>query len=229
MLSAFPRADMVHVVNVYPLVLLLLFAVSQELADAASRPLRYAVRLAEASAVAVVVLGFSGIGLLLRANMVHRIVLERASVWTFPDSADAASVVRFVRDEIDEGEPLFVYGNQAFFYFLTDRYSDWPFSQLYPGQTGKKGGAELVRLLDEKPPELVVRGIVHRRSQIPPISEYAPLLHTYLLLTYVREEAPYERYPPVVAPRSQRLRLLRRRPGQPALPRIPVSDSEGAS
>ena len=132
-LSAFPRWDFVHLINVYPLVLLLLFALSQDMAGASPR-LRSTLRAGEVVAVTVVCLVFASMGLHYRARMTGRLELERAALRVFPDEEGVASVVRFVGEETDRDDPILVYGNQAYFYFLADRYSDWPFTQLYPGQ-----------------------------------------------------------------------------------------------
>jgi 4-amino-4-deoxy-L-arabinose transferase-like glycosyltransferase len=209
-LSAFPRWDFVHLIDVYPLVLLLLFALSQDLAAASPR-LRFAVRAGEVVAVLAICLGFAGLGLERWSRMTGRLELDRATLRVLPDGEGVASVVRFLRDETDPGDPILVYGNQAYFYFLADRYSDWPFTQLYPGQTGGERGAEIVETLRANPPKLVVRGIVHRRAEIPPIAEYAPLLHLYLLLNYQADDRPFARYPPAARPPPQRLGVMRPR------------------
>ena len=68
---------------------------------------------------------------------------------------------RYLEEELAEDESLFVYGLDATYYFLTDRYFPWPFSQLYPGQAGGDGGRALVRLLREQRPEILVWSVFY--------------------------------------------------------------------
>ena len=76
--------------------------------------------------------------------------------------------------EAHAGEPFFVYGHEAYYYFLTGRYfPDWPFAQLYPGQTGADAGLELAAAVDRVSPARVIRGVVEWPG-LPSIAGYAP-------------------------------------------------------
>jgi hypothetical protein len=194
-LTAFPRADSLHVLSVYPLVCLLLFALASTGADrrsdagARDRWLR-----AEAVAVAILLLVSAGLALRQRSYLTERIVLEKAEVDADPDSAWIVPVVEFLIHRIDETEPLFVYGQEAQFYFLTGRFYPWPFFQLYPGQTGAGGGAELVAMLERTPPEFVVRGVLGWPG-VPQFSEYAPVLDRYIADRFERDAGFFADHP----------------------------------
>ncbi len=81
-LSALPRADFFHVISVFPLVALLLFALVQ---PRPPRPSRSA--WPEALAVAALLLTCALLGFLHRAQLSHRLNLERADVWVSPARA----------------------------------------------------------------------------------------------------------------------------------------------
>ncbi len=189
-LSAFPRADVTHVVSVYPLVLILLFTV-WERAVGEGGP---ALRLVEGGAVLTLLLGCAFLAAASSAAMTHRLDLDRANVRIYPQEAFVGSAVRYLEEELAEDESLFVYGLDATYYFLTDRYFPWPFSQLYPGQAGGDGGRALVRLLREQRPEILV-WIVFYFPGLPPLPSYAPILHEYVETSYVDDESAFERYP----------------------------------
>jgi hypothetical protein len=185
--SALPRADYAHVISVYPLVLLLLWALWAYLAPRAAG--------IEAAAVALLLLGCA---LLLRAELPwhsQRLRLARADVWVRPDDAWVESVVRFVERETAEEDPIFVYGQQADLYFLTGRRFSWPFAQLYPGQTGADGGRELLERLRREPPRLVIRGLLSWPG-LPELPGAVPRVEHWV--NHRCEPVPevFERFPP---------------------------------
>jgi hypothetical protein len=148
--SAFPRADWFHVISVYPVVVLLLLA----LVPPGSRSLRVGV------GALVLVLGLSGaLAWIQRSHLDHRLELERASVDVHRDDAWVGPLMEVVSREIPPGDPLFVHGIEAHFYFLSGRFFPWPFSQLYPGMEGRGGGVELARRLLRARPAIVIRGV----------------------------------------------------------------------
>jgi hypothetical protein len=200
LLSAFPRADYFHLVSVYPLLLLLGFALS----NASMR------RLAVGVALALTLAG--GLAVVFQQQFRYRIELPRGSFAVHPPTAWLEPIVKYLDDELAPGEPLFVYGHEAFYYFLADRYSAWPFAQLYPGQEGGDGGQALVELLERDPPRLIVRGMLNWPA-LPVLPRYAPRLHAFLSANYEPDPGLAKRYAPPggVAPPPGAIAVLRRR------------------
>jgi hypothetical protein len=211
-LSAFPRPDFAHMMGVYPLVLLLLLAVAGRLAVGTAS--RRALARLEVVAVATCLILCAGLSGVLLASMTARLDVARASLRVWPEDAFMESVVRFVDEEVAPGEPLFVYGHEAYYYFLTGRYSPWRFSQLYPGQAGGDGGAKLVSVLERSDPPVVVQGFV-RFPGVPALPEQLPHLDAFLKARYVPTPAPFDRHPPAAGrpPPPHRLQVLVRRSG----------------
>lgn len=198
--SAFPRADFAHVIAVYPLVWLLLFALW--------RPGPRG-RALEAVAVSLAVAGCLTLTVLQQRRLTHHLELPRADLWISRDKAWIESAARFVMDEVPPSEPFFVYGHEAYYYFLTDRYSPWPYSQLYPGQAGGDGGRVLAARLAQAPPLLVLRGAT-RFPRTTPLPESLPVLDTWIREHYEPDDAVFERHPPDgPPPPTRRFRMLR--------------------
>jgi hypothetical protein len=206
-LSAFPRADFFHLASVAPGVWLLAFALRR------SPPARL---WPEAAAVALLLLG-AGLGLVRYAGaMEHRLALERAELRVEPEAAWVESVARYAAEQVPPGGGLFVYGNEATFYFLADRYPAWPFAQLYPGQTGEGGGAELVAALRRAPPALVIRGALSWPG-LPALPSYTPALFQELRARFEPDPRLFERHPVRGGsePPAELLAVLRPRGQQP--------------
>ena len=165
--SAFPRADSFHVFSVYPVVVLLLFALCARGARESLR--RWAVGTGVALLLATCLLLTSS----YRAHLSHRVRLPRAEVWVDPAEAWIEPLVNTITQEVPRGERIFVYGHEAQLYFLIGRFYPWPYSQLYPGQEGGDGGLMLSVLLKRVPPRLVLRGILSWPG-IPSLPDYAP-------------------------------------------------------
>jgi len=146
--SAFPRADYPHIINVYPVVLLTLFSL------ATGERIR-----AASTAVAVGLLLTALLALRYDSFLTHRLALDRADLWVRSSDAWVAPVIETVRRDVSPSEPLFVYGHEAYYYFLSDRYFPWPFSQLYPGMAGDDGGRQLTARLRETQPRIVLEGV----------------------------------------------------------------------
>jgi hypothetical protein len=194
LLSAFPRADWPHVSGVYPLVLLLLFALWGRLGAADARRQR-ALRAAEAVGVAALLAGSAAVAALDHARLSQRVQLERADVWVRPEDGWLQSLVRYVEEEVPAGEPIFVFGQDADLYFLTGRLFDWPFSQLYPGQTGGAGGAELLARIEARRPKLVLRGLMNWPG-LPSLETYVPRVDRWVRTSCERVPDVFERFPP---------------------------------
>ncbi len=166
--SAFPRADYPHIVNVYPVVLLTLFSLGT------GQRIR-----AASAAVAVGLLLTVVLALRYDSFLTHRLSLERAALWVRSSDAWVARVVETVQRDVSPNEPLFVYGHEAYYYFLSDRYFPWPFSQLYPGMAGGDGGSRLSARLRETRPLVVIEG-VGSWPGTPRLASYAGHLKTTL-------------------------------------------------
>ena len=104
------------------------------------------------------------------------------------------SIVNLARAELEPGDPLFVYGHEAAFYFLADRFTTWRFAQLYPGQVGEGGGRELADHLRAHPPAVIVRGL----AGTPPLDTYTPELLSWVKGNYEVDTRVFEAYPPPV-------------------------------
>ncbi|MBW2416827.1 MAG: hypothetical protein JRG76_20205, partial [Deltaproteobacteria bacterium] len=202
----FPRADFAHVIGIYPLVLLLGMASVSRLVPERGQGGLVAL---ESAGLVLVLTACTALAIVQHRSLTERMDLERASVRVAPEDAFVGSVVRAARARVPEGEALFVYGNEAFFYFLADRYSPWRFSQLYPGQTGSDGGRELVERLTERPPALVIRGFL-RFPGVPAIPDYAPALDDFVRGRYRRDRDVFLRDPPPggVVPSPRYLSIL---------------------
>lgn len=165
--SAFPRADWFHVIGVYPPVWLLLLALARPARPSGRRAGVCALATASLLLLSAVLAG------LHRSHFDHRLELDRARVDVDPEDAWVGPLVRSISREIPPGDPLFVYGIEAHFYFLSGRFFPWPFSQLYPGQVGPDGGALLARRLAEAAPAFVVRGVASWPG-VPDVAAVAP-------------------------------------------------------
>jgi hypothetical protein len=186
-LSAFPRADYFHLISVYPVVLLLLAALAASRRPDPSRPPRSG--LLAVVALLATTAGLAGLHL---SQFSHRLDLDRASLRVSPFAAWVESVVRYAREEVAPHESLFVYGHEAYFYFLADRYSAWPFAQLYPGQDGGAGGRTLAAWLRRHPPALVVRG----HPGVPSLRTTTPHLFRHVKGDFEPAPEVFERHPP---------------------------------
>ncbi len=192
--SAFPRADFPHVISVYPLVLVLLFALWGRLATRRGARAAAAVHRAEAVAAISLVAGAGILTAVLHSGLTYRMTLERADLRVAPVYAWVESIVRFIDDEVGRDEQIFVYGHEAYYYFLSGRYHPWPFVQLYPGQAGGDGGRALAALLDREPPKVVIRGML-KFPGMPYLPKYAPVLAAYLRARFVPDDRVFRRYP----------------------------------
>lgn len=192
LLSALPRADWAHIIVVYPLVVLAgahaLMLLSADIPFVRGKLCRCA-----GVGVTSLLIVTAGLAVYDHAQMPRKVELERAA-WRDYEDSPVESVVRYVRDELDPGDRLFVYGSDAQYYFLAERFYPWPFLQLYPGQTGGAHGAELLKRLREKPPELVVRGM-QRWPGLLQIVHYAGLVDRHIRVCYREVDDLWARYP----------------------------------
>jgi hypothetical protein len=211
LLSAFPRADFFHLASVAPLLVLLGFALLRP-AEGTSPAGFAAVTRRLAVAVGLGLAAAGAIAAVFQSQFRHPLRLARADLLVHAPTAWVEPIVRYLAEEIPPGEPFFVYGHEAYYYFLADRYSDWPFAQLYPGQEGGDGGRELVALLERDPPRLIVRGMLSWPA-LPPLPRHAPRLDAWVSAHYEPDPGLARRHPlpaGVTAPRGA-IAVLRRR------------------
>jgi len=192
MASAWPRADFYHVISVYPVVLLLLFdrAGARRRGSVSSSGARWIGRGALISLLAVT----GTVSGLHQSTHRHHLNLERADLHISPFSAWVESIVKLARTELEPGDPLFVYGHEAAFYFLAERFPTWRFAQLYPGQAGADRGRELADHLRAHPPAVIVRGL----AGTPSLDTYTPELLSWVKENYEVDTKVFEAYPPPV-------------------------------
>jgi hypothetical protein len=200
--SAFPRADFIHVITIYPAVVLILFALSRPALLGygwSQRPgptpnvQRRRLRI-EASFVTILLLTTTLLAGLYDATLTHRLSVDRADLWVKPHNAWLERLVTYIQSHVPEGEPLFVYGHEAHWYYLSDRFTPRPFSQIYPGMTGDETGEELAALIRETRPRVIVQGVL-RWPGTPPIPNYTQALQRTLKELY-RIDRRAVRYPP---------------------------------
>ena len=198
--SAFPRADMSHILLVYPAVLLTLFSLVGSRARVLGIPPSESSGSRAFRWLAAVVVGFVALtGLLIVHHdslLSRRLTLERADLWVRPKDMWMHSLVQTVREAVPEGAPLFIYGHEAQLYFLTDRYFPWRFTQLYPGMAGGEQGRVLSQVLTAERPKLIVQGVTHWPG-MPTLTEYTPLLEDAIERDYARAtKAMFRARPP---------------------------------
>ncbi|MEN8182556.1 MAG: hypothetical protein ABFS46_08485, partial [Myxococcota bacterium] len=229
-LSAFPRADYPHVISVYPLVGLLLVALwERSLGRSRLLPGPRTAAYLETAAVVVLLAGVGALTTRSHSYFTYPLELERASLRIDPTHDYVESVVRFIDDEVGEGESLFVFGHEAQYYFLTDRYYPWRFVQLYPGQTGAGGGSELVEVLEGSPPRVIIRG-TRGIPGVPALKSDAPLLDRWVKAHYLGDPRAFQRYlPPSGWPHHVLIRLLAPRDPEALLGARQEAAGSGAS
>jgi hypothetical protein len=196
LLSAFPRADFYHVIGVYPLVWLLWFALRRpSVAGAAASVTRPRATRFEVLGVTALLAVTGALSAVHVGSGTHELDLGRARLRLSPAETFIGPVVAYLREEVGEGEPLFVYGHEAYYYFLANRYYPWPFSQLYPGQAGGDEGRALAAMLQRDPPKRVVSGMLSWPG-MPPLPGYTPLVVEYLNARYEVAPDVFLRHPP---------------------------------
>jgi hypothetical protein len=212
-LSALPRADFIHVATVYPAVILVGFALGPLATlgragpdPAVPEPDRAALRMrVEVFAVVLLLAATAWLAMRYDARLTHRFATPRAALWVKPQHAWLGELVAYVQREVPEGDPLFVYGHEAHWYFLTDRYTPRRFSQLYPGMTEDDTGAALAALIQRTRPRVVLQGVLSWPG-MPDLRAMTPLLRETL-------ERLYEPDPEALShpPRERMLRIWRAR------------------
>jgi hypothetical protein len=204
--SAFPRADFIHVITIYPAVVLIFFALSrpsllgygwrQRLgpALAVQKTVQRRRSRFEAGFVTLLLITTALLAVLYDATLTHRLSIDRADLWVKPRDAWLERLVTYIRKQVPEGEPLFVYGHEAHWYYLSDRYTPRPFSQIYPGMTGDETGAELAALIRQTRPRVIAQGVL-RWPGTPSVPDYTKKLQRTLEELY-RIDRRAVRYPP---------------------------------
>ncbi|HIK83820.1 MAG: glycosyltransferase family 39 protein [Myxococcales bacterium] len=189
--SAFPRADFIHIITTYPAVALIGFALCRPSmlgrsgtgGDAPTSTIQTRRLHIEAALVILLLASTSFFAIRYDATLSHRLSIERAEVWVRPRDAWLAPMVRYVQDKIPKGESFFVYGHEAHWYYLTDRYTERTFSQLYPGMTGDEDGAQLAKMIRETRPRVIAQGVL-RWPGTPSLPRYTGKLRRTLKELY---------------------------------------------
>lgn len=180
--SAFPRADYPHVINVAPAWLAVLF-VAGDLVGSGANATRRRQRLTDTilalGVVAALVAGVVLLVLIYRSSPVSADLPGAGRVRSTLQQEQVGAITRYIRARTKPADPLFVLGHEAFYYFLCDRYSPWPFAQVFPGQTGAGAGRELADAIERLRIRYVIKGDT-RFPGLPPIESYAPSLMRYI-------------------------------------------------
>ncbi len=188
--SAFPRADYYHVASVYPVVIVLAFVAGERLLAAAGAWAAVAHR-AVATATGLMLAA----SLALTAGYFHGLTQvvgnERGTVLVPPAYAWTDDVIDYLDARLGEGDRLFVYGHEAYWYFFSGRVAAWPFVQMYPGMTGDDGGAALAESLRRDPPAVVVRGVLAGWPGLAPVTDYAAEVQAFLDECYEATTQPF--------------------------------------
>jgi len=181
--SAFPRADYYHLIDVAPAWLL-----AGCMGAVALACLRPGSRRALAWAGGLLTLAWAIGGLVLMTGLWARCdrweALPRCGVLRIPwYQIEARDVADYVNSHTRRQTPLFLLGQEAYCYFLADRYSPWPYPQVYPGMTGEEGGEALVAMLRSERVPYIIQGRL-KRDDLPPLGAYAPALLAYVQRNY---------------------------------------------
>jgi len=190
--SAFPRADLYHLMSVYPVVLLMGFTLTGR-GRGGTAPIRPP-RLA-AGGIALLLLVSLLVGAAHRSQMTHRFRVARADLHIDPSKAWVESVVNYLEDTLRPDEKFFVYGQEAHFYFFTGRHFPWPFPWIYPGQVGDERGRPLARVLAQDPPRVILRGMMSWPG-VPGIADYTPAIQRFVMQNYHANAAFFDEHPP---------------------------------
>ncbi len=189
--SAFPRADFIHVISIYPAVALVLFALCQPALLGVNSIHTDEIRTHEQRRrmhfetvfVALLLLTTTALTLRNDATLSHRLSIERADLWVRPRDAWLERLIPFIRAQVPEDETLFVYGHEAHWYYLSDRYTPRAFSQIYPGMTGDETGEQLAQLIRATRPRIILQGVL-RWPGMPPVPAYTPAFKRTLKRLY---------------------------------------------
>ncbi len=188
-LSVFPRASYAHLMNLAPVWLPVAFLAGHL---AAGRLARLRAALGVAMAAGALALLAGGIWQVTAVSAYAQRVVDLPRVGRLRvDPLDDRMwlIIRYVQSHTAPGEPIFVYGQEAYYYFVCDRYSPWRFAQVYPGMTGRGEGGEVAAALERRRVRYVIRGNVGPALGLPAVRSYAPVLDDYIASHY-RELAP---------------------------------------
>jgi hypothetical protein len=192
--SAFPRADLYHLMSVYPVVFLMLFTLGGRGRSADAGAPAASPRLA-AWGVALLLAVSLLLGVAHQAQKTYRFRVARADLRIDPSKAWVETVVDYLENTLEPNEKFFVYGQEAHFYFYTGRHFPWPFPWIYPGQVGDERGRPLARVLVNHPPRVMLRGVMAWPG-LPGISDYTPAVLRFATLNYHGDLDFFEEHPP---------------------------------
>jgi hypothetical protein len=200
-------------VSVYPVVFLLLFALKRPShAGSDGRAIGSDVPWLPACAVALLLAVTGALAIAHQARHTHHMKLLRADLYIEPNHSWVEPIVRTIDETLEVDEQLFVYGHEAYYYFLTGRYHPWRFVQIYPGQVGGDQGLRLAQTLAQRPPALIVRGLLEWPG-VPGVSGYAQALSAFVAGNYAIDPSFFVQHPPPAGavPPSWSIAVLRHR------------------
>jgi hypothetical protein len=194
--SAFPRADLYHLMSVYPVAFLMLFTLGSRRRRGKSARGEPTAKPWLATAGVSLLLTFAlAVGVAHRAQQTYRFHVARADLLIDPSKAWVETVLDHLESTLDPGENFFVYGQEAHFYFYTGRHFPWPFPWIYPGQVGDAYGRPLARVLQKDPPRVVIRGVMSWPG-VPGIPDYTPAVHRFVMSHYKADLDFFAEHPP---------------------------------
>ena len=119
-----------------------------------------------------------------------RISLDKVNVYTNPAEAKwILAVIEKINLYSQKGDAILALPLNPIFYFLSDRVNPTPYEWVLPGMLEKKKEAELVTLLEKKPPKVVIYvDIAIDGKEERRLSQYAPQLYKFLLENYIFQE-----------------------------------------
>lgn len=116
--------------------------------------------------------------------------LDKVNVYTNPAEAKwIVEVIEKINLYSQTGDAILALPLNPIFYFLSDRVNPTPYEWLLPGMLEKKKEAELVTLLEKRPPKVVIYvDIAIDGKEERRLSQYAPQLYKFLLENYMFQE-----------------------------------------
>lgn len=120
--------------------------------------------------------------LIIKNSNYEKLGLDRAQNILVPknEKEDIANVVKYIKDNTDSSDKIFVIPYQAMFYFLSDRDTPTKYDIFLPGYVNQRGDQiQLVQQLERAKPKFTIYG--HGWDvDGKPFETYAPIIHNYI-------------------------------------------------
>ena len=119
-----------------------------------------------------------------------RLSLNKVNVYTNPAEAKwIAEVTAKIKLYSQKGDAILALPLNPIFYFLSDRINPTPYEWVLPGMLEKAKEKELVAILENQPPKVVIYvDIAIDGKEERRLSHYAPELYKFLLKNYTFQE-----------------------------------------